>query len=135
MTGSPEPEKEALQTIVSLAPKPLSTLPSTGRDTVCGFICRHDRSGSFAAFELTISCPRPAMPAHASTKPAVEMKQTQPLIDLPAVEMPVTKMTIAPPSSHPAPQMQIDDIPTPFYWALLATSAAILILQIWNYLS
>src|ERR1700680_2130589 len=103
MTGSPEPEKEALQTIVSPAPKPLSTLPSTGRDNAADSSPDTTASGSFAAFELTISCPRPAMPAHASTKPAVEMKQTQPLIDLPAVEMPVTKMTIAPPSSHPAP--------------------------------
>lgn len=135
MTGSPEPEKEALQTIVSPAPKPLSTLPSIGRDTVGDSSADTTASGSFAAFELTISCPRPAMPAHASTKPAVEMKQTQPLIDLPEVEMPVTKMTIVPPSSDPAPQTQTDDIPTPFYWALLATSGAILILQIWNYLS
>jgi hypothetical protein len=105
MTGSPEPKKETVRIIVS----PRSNSPSPVR--------------------------APAMPAHASTKTGVEMKQTQPLIDLPAVEMPVTKMTIAPPSSHPAPQMQIDDIPTPFYWALLATSATILILQIWNYLS
>jgi hypothetical protein len=39
------------------------------------------------------------------------------------------------PSAMPAPKTRIDEIPMPLCWALLATSAVILILQIWNYLS
>ena len=63
--------------------------------------------------------------------PAVRMKKTQLLIDLPPVEMPVaTTETV---SSEP--QQRIDAIPMLFSWALLAASAAILILQIWNYLA
>ena len=77
-------------------------------------------------------------------KPAVEMKKTQALIDLPKVETPVTKVTVAPasrpapapsPIPVPEPQMGIDDLPMPLCWGLLGASAAILILQIWNYLS
>jgi len=67
-------------------------------------------------------------------KPAVEMKKTQPLIDLPAMETPATTVTLTPaPESEPQPR--IDQIPMPLCWGLLAASAAILILQIWNYLS
>src|ERR1700736_6498622 len=62
-------------------------------------------------------------------KPAVQMKKTQPLIDLPA-ETPVTTVTLT-----PEPQLRIDQIPMPLCWTLLAVSATTLILQIWNYLS
>jgi hypothetical protein len=63
-------------------------------------------------------------------KPAVQMKKTQPLIDLPAIETPSTTVTVT-----PQPQLRIDQMPMPLCWALLAASAAILILQIWNYVS
>jgi hypothetical protein len=63
-------------------------------------------------------------------KPAVQMKKTQPLIDPPATEAPVTTVTVA-----PRPTSRVDQIPMPRSWALLAASVAILILQIWNYLS
>ena len=63
-------------------------------------------------------------------KPAVQMKKTQPLIDLPAIETPSTTVTLT-----PRPQLGIDQMPMPLCWALLAVSTAILILQIWNYLS
>jgi hypothetical protein len=67
-------------------------------------------------------------------KPAVEMKKTQPLIDLPRAEAPATKIIVTtPPQAEPI--ATIDQIPMPLCWALLAVSAAILILQIWNYLS
>jgi hypothetical protein len=68
------------------------------------------------------------------SKPAVQMKKTQPLIDLPAMETRVTTVTLTP---EPAPkqQLQIDQIPMPLCWTLLAVSATTLILQIWNYLS
>ena len=65
-------------------------------------------------------------------KPAVQMKKTQPLIDLPKIEMPATTVTVTP---QPLPQIAIAQIPVPLCWGLLAASAAILILQIWNYLS
>ena len=58
------------------------------------------------------------------------MKKTQPLIDLPMIETPSTTVTLT-----PRPQLGIDQIPMPLCWPLLAVSTAILILQIWNYLS
>jgi hypothetical protein len=70
-------------------------------------------------------------------KPAVQMKKTQPLIDLPAMETPATTVNLAP-APEPAPkppQPRVDQIPKPLCWALLGVSAAILILQIWNYVS
>ena len=69
-------------------------------------------------------------------KPAVQMKKTQPLIDLPAMEAPASTVTLTPePAPKPQPQLRIDQIPMPLCWTLLGASAAILILQIWNYLS
>jgi hypothetical protein len=65
-------------------------------------------------------------------KPAVQMKKTQPLIDLPAMKTPATTVTLTP---APERQRRIDQIPMPLCWVLLAASGAILILQIWNYLS
>ena len=67
-------------------------------------------------------------------KPAVQMKETQPLIDLPAMETPATTVTLTP-EPAPTPQLRIDQIPMPLCWGLVTVSAAILILQIWNYLS
>lgn len=63
-------------------------------------------------------------------KPAVQMKRTQRLIDLPAIETPATTVTVT-----PKPQLRIDQIPMGLCWVLLAASVAILILQIWNYLA
>ena len=73
-------------------------------------------------------------------KPAVQMKKTQPLIDLPAMEKPATAVNLAPapepaPQPQPKPQPRVDQIPMPLCWTLLGVSAAILIIQIWNYLS
>jgi hypothetical protein len=67
-------------------------------------------------------------------KPAVQMKKTQPLIDLPAMEKPAMPVTVTPEPAAP-PQAWIDQVPMPLCWGLVAVSAAILILQIWNYLS
>jgi hypothetical protein len=69
-------------------------------------------------------------------KPAIQMKKTQPLIGLPAVETPATTVNLAPaPEPVPKPQPRIDQIPMPLCWTLLAVSVTILILQIWNYVS
>ena len=67
-------------------------------------------------------------------KPAVQMKKTQPLINLPKIEMPATTVTVTP-APQATPKSAIDQVPMPLCWGLLATSAAVLILQIWNYLS
>jgi hypothetical protein len=74
--------------------------------------------------------PITAMP-NSAAEPAVEIKKTQPLIDLSTAEAPAPKVTIT-----PGPTLtRVDEIPVPLCWGLLAASAAILILQIWNYLS
>ena len=46
-----------------------------------------------------------------------------------------TTVLLDPPAQPYEPERRIDTIPMLFWWALLAASAAILILQIWNYLS
>ena len=65
-------------------------------------------------------------------KPVVELKKTQPLIDLPAPEKPAASVKV---TSEPEEQVRIDNIPIWLCWALLAASVTILILQIWNYFS
>jgi hypothetical protein len=67
-------------------------------------------------------------------KPAVQMKKTQPLIDLPKIETPSTTTTVTP-AAQSDTKTAIEQIPMPLCWALVGASAAILILQIWNYLS
>ena len=68
-------------------------------------------------------------------KSPVQMKKTQPLIDLPAMEKPATTVTVAPAPVPTTTQPWVDQVPMPLCWGLVAVSAAILILQIWNYLS
>jgi hypothetical protein len=65
-------------------------------------------------------------------KEAVQMKKTQPLIDLPRIDKPVAPVTIA---AEPQKESSVQAIPIGICWGLLAASVAILILQIWNYLS
>jgi hypothetical protein len=74
---------------------------------------------------------RITVPSDPLANPAVQMRKTQLLTNLPAVEMPAANMGTV----SPEPQRRIDAIPMLFCWALLAASAAILILQIWNYLA
>ena len=144
MTGSLEPKKETMRIIVS----PAHTAPATGRETLQVLLPPRPPTGHSPApngpspIQVTAAAIPKPVAAHAPkqetsciavlpdspVKPAAEMKEDQSLPDLPTVGTPVSKVTIA-------PQMQIDDIPTSLYWAVLATSAAILILQIWNYLS
>ena len=65
-------------------------------------------------------------------RPGVQMKKTQPLIDMPVASAPETPVTIAPAAQ---PRITVDQIPKPLCWALLGVSAAILIIQIWSYFS
>jgi len=142
MADSDEPKKETVRITVSPQPGP----PAESRETVQIHLpTRSPANPSPSAPVALVSPARAAaagMPAPKKetariavlpdprTKPAVEMKKTQPLIDLPSVEMPATRVTVA-----PEPRPRINAIPMPLCWALLAGSAAILILQIWNYLS
>ena len=64
----------------------------------------------------------------------VKMSKTQPLITLTATPgaPPTPPVTIA---AAGAPQPVIESIPTSLCWGLLLVSAAILIIEIWNYIS
>ncbi len=71
------------------------------------------------------------LPDLPKTSGSVQMKKTQSLIRMPASTAPVTPVNLAPKEAAP----KVDAISMPLCWALLGTSAAILLIQIWNYLS
>jgi hypothetical protein len=62
---------------------------------------------------------------------SVQMKKTQPLINMPEAKAPVTPVHVAPVEVKTV----VDSIPKSLCWTLVGVSAAILIIQIWNYLS
>jgi hypothetical protein len=155
MADSSEPKEETAQITVSPPtpnPQPASTAQS--RETVRIHLPRRPTPNPPApqaqppsparTFGATMPAP---MTTHAPKKetaritvlsdpPAkavVEMKKTQRLIDLPPVETPASRVTVA--QAPQQPVSRIDEIPMPLCWALLAASAATLILQIWNYVS
>jgi hypothetical protein len=61
------------------------------------------------------------------------MSKTQPLITATATPVvpPAAPVTIAPVASQPV----LKAIPIPLCWGLVLVSAAILIIEIWNYIS
>jgi hypothetical protein len=63
------------------------------------------------------------------------MKKTQPLVTVPPTAAPTAPLTVAPPprTTTATTESVVDEIPMSFCWALLAVSAVILIIQIWNY--
>jgi len=152
MADSNEPKKETVRITVSPQPDPAEAASAESRETVRIHLPTRAPASpppsapiapvsparaAAAAIPAPMTTPAPkketariAVLPDSRTKPAVEMKKTQPLIDLPSVEMPATRVIVA-----PEPRPRIDAIPMPLCWALLAASAAILILQIWNYLS
>jgi hypothetical protein len=156
MADSNEPKKETVRITVSPQSGSPSSSPTEGRDTVRIHLPTRPPANPPVAPTESSSPARAAtaampaeLPASASpkketaritvlpdppAKPAVQMKKTQPLIDLPAIEKPVAPVTVAP-ELQPASQSRIDQIPMPLCWALFGASVAILILQIWNYLS
>jgi len=69
---------------------------------------------------------RPDPPAKPA--PTVQMKKTQPLITMPETVPQSTPLTVARDTVK-----IVDAIPKPLCWAVLGISAAILIIQIWNY--
>ena len=71
------------------------------------------------------------LPDPPKSSGSVQMKKTQPLISMPETRAPVTPVTVAPVAS----QTKLDAIPMSLCWALVGVSAAILLIQIWTYLS
>ncbi len=156
MADSNEPKKETVR--ITVAPQPDSPPPgqTLSRDTVRIHLPTRPPANPApgpveppsparaAAAAMPAPLPTPASPKKETArisilpdppaKRAVQMKKTQPLIDLPAMEKPAPTVTVTPPPA-PRPLLGIDEIPMPLCWALFGTSAVILILQIWNYIS
>jgi hypothetical protein len=157
MPDSNEPKKETVRITVSPPPSSPSSGAAESRETVRIHLpTRPPANAPSAPVDLpsVARAAAAAMPAPIMTpspkketaritvlpdpqpKPAVQMKKTQPLIDLPAMEAPASTVTLTPePAPKPQPQVRIDQIPMPLCWTLLGVSGAILILQIWNYVS
>ncbi|HWY50310.1 MAG TPA: hypothetical protein VNW72_02400 [Chthoniobacterales bacterium] len=155
MADSNEPKKETAHITVSSRPSSPPSQPAESRPTVRIHLPTRppanpppvpaDLSSSArvaaAAMAAPMTTPAPKKEtAHMTVlpdpqpKPAVQMKKTQPLIDLQAMETPATAVTLAP-ASLLERQPRIDQVSMPLCWTLLAASVAILILQIWNYVS
>jgi len=158
MADSNEPKKETVRITVTPKPESTASTPSM-RETVRIHLPTRppanppaEPADSPSPMRAAAAAAMPApMPPHVSpkketaritvlpdppAKPAVQMKKTQPLIDLPKIETPTTTVTVTPqPQPQPPPQISLDQIPMSLCWALLGVSATILILQIWNYLS
>src|SRR5256885_7339414 len=161
MADSNEPKKETVR--ITVSPQSGAPAPSTSetRDTVrihlptrppanspAAPVESSSSSARAATAAMPVEMPTPASPKKETAritvlpdppaKPAVQMKKTQPLIDLPPIEKPVTSVTVAPlpPSAAVKPaekaQFAIDEMPLTLCWALVAISAMVLILQIWN---
>jgi hypothetical protein len=156
MADSNEPKKETVRITVSPPPSSPPPGPAESRETVRIHLPTRPRANPpsapadspSAAQAATIAMPAPfTTPAlkketaritvspDPPPKPAVQMKKTQPLIDLPTTATPVTTIITLTPEPAPKPQLRIDQIPMPLCWTLLVVSATTLILQIWNYLS
>jgi hypothetical protein len=68
------------------------------------------------------------------------MKKTQPLSTMPEAVAPISHITTVPAAPAPAPpavSAEADEHPIPMAlcWGLLAVSAIVLLVQIWNYFS
>jgi hypothetical protein len=74
------------------------------------------------------------------TRPAgaVQMKKTQPLTTMPEPVMPVTPIKVTPAAAVPVeaePEIADNGVAMGWCWALLAISAIVLLVQLWNYFS
>src|SRR2546423_12657812 len=155
MADSHEPKKETVRITVTPQPDSPASASTISRDTVRIHLPTRPPEipppaptdspspARSAAAAMPEPMPTPAHPKKETaritvlpdppSKPAVQMKKTQPLINLPATQAPTPTVTVT--AAPPAPQLRVDQIPMPLCWGLLAMSAAILIIQIWNYLS
>ena len=134
-TGAPK--REAVR--IHLPSRPPANLPVAG-----------DSGAAEAPLEAPAAPPSPKKETARITvlpdppfKPAVQMKKTQPLIDLPTPDKPPTvSVTVATQTTAPAENVSgpgliraIDNTPMPLCWVLVGVSAAILLIQIWSYFS
>jgi hypothetical protein len=158
MADSAEPKKETVRIMVPIQTgEPMQTgapkretvriqLPSRPPANVPG-----DSSPAAAPLPSSVSSP-PVTPKKETAritvlpdppvKPTVQMKKTQPLIDLPPPGAPSISVTVAPETgtasenlAAPSLMRTLDDVRMPFCWALLAVSVIILLIQIWSYFS
>ena len=158
MADSAEPKKETVRIMVpTQTGEPMQTgapkretvriqLPSRPPANVPG-----DAGPAAAALPSSISSP-PLTPKKETAritvlpdppvKPTVQMKKTQPLIDLPPPGAPSISVNVAPETIAPSEMVAspglmrtLDDVPMPLCWALLGISAVILLIQIWSYFS
>lgn len=74
----------------------------------------------------------PDPPATPASAPSVQMKKTQPLIDLPARSVPAL---VNPVTVREQPVSRVSELPMAFCWGLVAVSAVVLLIQILNYIS
>ena len=85
---------------------------------------------------ITVLPDLPAKPA-----PTVQMKKTQPLINMPAPRTEKAPITVASTAPPPVPKNFVstdffgllDFVPMPLCWTLLALSGVVLLIQIWGY--
>jgi hypothetical protein len=75
-----------------------------------------------------IALPTEPPSQHSSTS---EMKKTQPLFSIPEP----AEASVTPPMIASGSEAPVETIPTALCWAVLAVSAVLLIIQIWNYFS
>jgi hypothetical protein len=153
MADSDEPKRETVNLTVSPQPSSAPSVPVESGDTVRIHFPTRLRTNptsppeepspgrAAAAMAAPVTSPAPKKETARITalddppaKPAVQMKKTQPLIDLPRIETPSTTVTVTP-AAQPVRKTATNQIPMPLCWALVGGSAAVLILQIWNYLS
>ena len=152
MPEQDEPKKETLR--IKLSPQPTADLPSEKPDAVRinlptrpppndplaanspPALAKADAPAT-AALRASVPIP-PATPKEESGRATVQsdpprktvMYVAQSLPDMPAVEAPNTPF-----AATPERRYIIDEMPRPLCWTLLGASAAILIIQIWSYLS
>lgn len=72
------------------------------------------------------------LPDPPPAPPSVQMKKTQPLVNMPAASVPAPVSPITVPDE---PQATITEMPMAFCWALVGVSAVVLLIQILNYIS
>ncbi len=76
------------------------------------------------------------LPNVSAPSAPVQMKKTQPLSRMPEMTPPSMPVNVAV-SEPEVEEMEIavEETPMTFYWAVLGVSAAVLIIQIWIYIS
>lgn len=137
MADLTEPKKETVR--IALPPQPEVESPRP-RDTVrINLPSRPPANGPVAAVALPVAQPtahpkketaRITILPGPPSQPPMQMKKTQPLIDMPASDRPQTQLVVT-----PEPGAIVRTIPKSLCWAVLGTSTTILIIEIWSYFS